>query len=120
MSFELDNQSLFAELKSKYNLIEIVFAGNTYLQFSKEYPFNLINTTRNPSIIKLYNYTIYGSSSTILNEIILPSDEDCSIYNLEKINKAINNSIYTINKYFLLQKQKKLKQKFQDIDDDFT
>jgi len=121
MSFELDNKSLFAELKFKYNLQEIVFAGHRYLQYTKTSSdkFNLINTTRNPSIIKLYNYTIYGSS-TILNEIILPSDEECSIYNLEKINKAINNSIYTINKYFLLQKQKKLKQKFQDIDDDFT
>ena len=110
---EQDNISLFAELKSKYNLIEIVFAGNTYLQFSKEYPFNLILSTRNPAIITIYNHTV-------LNDIILDFDDDCSIYNTERINTAIQLSIESINQFFLLQKQKKLKQKFQDIDDDFT
>ena len=110
---EQDNISLFAELKSKYNLIEIVFAGNTYLQFSKEYPFNLIHTTRNPAIITIYNHTV-------LNDIILDFDDECSIYNTERINTAIQLSIESINQFFLLQKQKKLKQKFKDIDDDFT
>ena len=110
---EQDNISLFAELKAKYNLIEIVFAGNSYLQFSKEYPFNLINTTRNPAIITIYNHTVF-------NDFNLDFDEDCSIYNTERINTAIQLSIESINQFFLLQKQKKLKQKFQDIDNDFT
>ena len=115
MSLELDNQSLFAELKSKYNLQEIVFAGNTYLQFSKDHlvKFNLIHTTRNPAIITIYNHTV-------LNDVILSFDDDCSIYNTERINTVIQLSIESINQYFLLQKQKKLKQKFQDIDNDFT
>lgn len=113
MSIELDNKTLFEDLKSKYNLQEIVFAGNTYLQFSKEYSFNLINTTRNPSIIKIYSLFIF-------NDTILSFDEECSIYNTDKINLAIQNSIQTINNYFLLQKQKKLHKKFQDIDNDFT
>lgn len=113
MSIELDNKTLFEDLKSKYNLQEIVFAGNNYLQYSKEYPFNLINTTRNPSIVKIYSHSIF-------NDVILSFDEECSIYNLEKINLTIHNSIHTINQYFLLQKQKKLYKKFQDIDNDFT
>lgn len=113
MSLELDNRNLFEDLKAKYNLIEIVFAGNTYLQFSKEYPFNLIHTTRNPAIITIYNHTVF-------NDFILSFDDDCSIYNTERINTAIQLSIESINQFFLLQKQKKLKQKFQDIDNDFS